>query len=292
MAELRAPLFLIGVGRSGSTVFQRLLGLHPRISWLSGLAERYPDRPAWNRALGRALEWPLVGEGLRRRFRPGECWGFWESLRPGFRRPFRDLVAADVTPRDRRRIPAALTAMMPPSRPHPLVKLTGWPRIGFLREIFPEARFVHLIRDGRAVAASLTEVGFWRGWQGPGGWRWGPLPPAYQELWESTGSSFHALAGLQWRRIVEVTAEAARALPPDRFLEVRYEDLCDRPRDTVDEILAFAGIGPSSRFHRRLETFPLESANDKWRRRLTADQQAALETVLVEPLAAYGYRGE
>lgn len=287
-----APLFLIGVGRSGSTVFQRLLGLHPRVAWLSGLAERYPHRPGWNRTLLRSLEWPAVGARLRRRFRPGECWSFWESLRPGFRRPFRDLGAGDVTPRDRRLIPPALEAMMPASRSRMMIKLTGWPRIGFLDALFPEARFLHLVRDGRAVAASLTAVGFWRGWAGPGQWRWGPLPPPYEALWEETGRSFVALAGLQWRYILEATAQASAGLGPDRFLEVRYEDLCREPSSTLERVLSFAGIEASETFSRRLATFPLKSANEKWRRDLSAEQQSQLEGVLREPLERYGYLPE
>jgi len=38
-------------------------------------------------------------------------------------------------------------------------KYTGWSRIAFFKEIFPEARFVHVIRDGRAVAACADAPG-------------------------------------------------------------------------------------------------------------------------------------
>lgn len=289
MTPLRAPLFLIGVGRSGSTVLQRLLGLHPQISWLSGMAERYPQRPGWNRGLLQALEWPLLGATLRRRFRPGECWGFWDRVHPGFRRPFRDLTAEDVTARDHHRFPSALRGMMSPHRPQPMVKLTGWPRIGFLAALFPEARFLHLVRDGRAVAASLCNVSFWRGWQGPSGWRWGPLPPAYEELWTEADRSFPALAGLQWRLLLDAAAKASRTLPPERFLEIRYEDLCREPQETLERALAFVGLSSTSSFSRRLEAVPLRSANEKWQKTLSEAHQTQLEHVLRPPLERYGY---
>jgi omega-hydroxy-beta-dihydromenaquinone-9 sulfotransferase len=41
-----------------------------------------------------------------------------------------------------------------------LLKITGWPRISFLSEIFEEAKLVHTMRDGRAVANSMLNVRF------------------------------------------------------------------------------------------------------------------------------------
>ena len=40
-------------------------------------------------------------------------------------------------------------------------KLTGPARISYVSSIFPEARFVHVVRDGRAVVQSLMKVEFW-----------------------------------------------------------------------------------------------------------------------------------
>ena len=51
-----------------------------------------------------------------------------------------------------------------------LLKITRWPMIGFLLEIFEEAKFVHMMRDGRAVTNSMLNVGFGRGRGGPKNW--------------------------------------------------------------------------------------------------------------------------
>ncbi len=61
------------------------------------------------------------------------------------------------------------------------LRITEWPRIGFLSEIFEDTVFVHADRDGRLVADSMLNVRFRRGWEGPGSWRFGPLSVEYEE---------------------------------------------------------------------------------------------------------------
>src|SRR5213078_3203453 len=89
-----------------------------------------------------------------------------------------------------------------------LVKITGWPRVGYLRAIFPDARFIHLIRDGRAVANSLIHTDFWRGWAGPSKWQWGEMGAEHHEEWERHGRSFVALAGIQWKIMMGAIRQA------------------------------------------------------------------------------------
>jgi len=51
------------------------------------------------------------------------------------------------------------------------------PRIGFLQAIFPDAKFIHIVRDGCAVANSRMNAPFWKGWQGLNTWG-GQMPRA------------------------------------------------------------------------------------------------------------------
>ena len=85
-----------------------------------------------------------------------------------------------------------------------------------LAEMFPEARFVHLIRDGRNVALSYIER------------PWGP---------STVGE-----AALYWRSRVSRGRAAGKALGGDRYLEARYENLVNDPETEVRRMCAFLGL--------------------------------------------------
>jgi omega-hydroxy-beta-dihydromenaquinone-9 sulfotransferase len=290
MTTLHKPIIIVGTGRCGSTVFHRLLATHPRVMWLSGFCDRYPTRPAINRRAVLAASHPLLRPLLGRKVQPGECYKFWDKHAFGFSEPCRDLVRADVSARVKKQVRAVMGAMLTPTRDRLLVKITGWPRIGYLNEIFEDARFIHIMRDGRAVASSLLHVNFWRGWYGPHGWRAGLLSPEDQATWESYDRSFTALAGLEWRIQMRAIETARRALDPARFLEVKYEDFCDNPREVARQVLAFSELPDSAAVERTVQATPIKNSQ-RWRDDLTPDQQTLLDDLLRDDLARHGYGG-
>lgn len=290
MTETKRPIFIVSVGRSGSSIYHELLSHHPRIAWLSGLCDRFPEMPGLNRAALGLTDLPLVGGLARRMFSPEECYAFWDHHSPGFSTPFRDLRADDVTRSQRDRIRTALGQLVTRGRDRLLVKLTGWPRIGFLHEIFPDARFVHIVRDGRAVVNSILQVDWWWGWRGMENWRFGPLSEVDRRDFERHRGSFVALAAIQWRLLLDAVERARSDLPEGVFLEVRYEDLCEDPLRVARETLDFCGLDPSSLLEERIRATSLESRNDKWRTELTEAQQGILRELMGPRLARYGYR--
>jgi hypothetical protein len=288
--KLTKPIILVGTGRCGSTIFHRLLATHPQLMWLSGFALKYPTKPDWNRWAVTAVGNPLVRRLLGDKIRPGECYRFWDTYAYGFSEPCRDLVRADVTPRVKKQVRAVLERMLTPRHNRLLVKITGWPRIGYLNEIFEDAKFVHIVRDGRAVASSLLHVNFWRGWYGPHGWRAGLLSPEDQATWEGYDRSFTALAGLEWRIQMRAIEAARRALDPKLFLEIKYEAFCEQPLETYRRVLEFAELPQSAELERQVKAASIKSTSNRWRDDLTAGQQAMLNDLLREDLLRYGYQ--
>jgi hypothetical protein len=283
------PIIIVGTGRCGSTVFHRLLATHPQLMWLSGFSLRYPTRPTWNKWAVEAMGNPLLRRLFGERIRPGECYRFWETYAYGFSEPCRDLVRTDVTARVKKRVHGAIQPMLTPARNRFLAKITGWPRIGFLNEIFEDAKFIHIIRDGRAVANSLLHVSFWRGWYGPQGWRAGLLSAGDQATWESYDRSFVALAGLEWRIQMRAIDAARERLDPKLFYEVKYEDFCRQPLETYRQVLEFAELPESAELERQVKAASIESTSQRWRDDLTPGQQAILDDLLREDLRRYGY---
>ncbi|MGH8165623.1 MAG: sulfotransferase, partial [Woeseiaceae bacterium] len=161
--EIDRPIFLVGFGRSGSTHIYRVFSFHPRLAWLSKMADDYPHRMWINSATLRAFGATPFAELIARKIPAREGWRYWDAYFPGFSEPFRDLTADDVTPHIHERMQQAVGRIKTPSRDRVLIKLTGWPRISFLQEIFPDARFIHILRDGRAAVNSLIQTAFWGG---------------------------------------------------------------------------------------------------------------------------------
>jgi len=283
------PIVVFGTGRSGTTVVHQMLATHPEIAWLSRVCNGYPETARLHRGILRSLQVSSADRLIRRFLPADECYGFWDELYPGFSEPCRDLTAADVSNRVERRIKQAADELVTSKRNRLLFKITGWPRIGFLDRVFPDARFVHVVRDGRAVANSLLAVDFWRGWQGPGNWRWGPLTAEYEAEWESHDRSFTVLAAIQWKILMDATEAACAAIDPARVHVLRYEDLCADALSAQKELADHCGLRWSRAFEASIRRHEVVDTNAKYRTELTGPQQLELEQVLEGHLHRYGY---
>jgi hypothetical protein len=287
--KITKPIIIVGTGRCGSTLFHRLMARHPQMMWLSPLCYKYPDKPEWNRMAVTAMDNPLLRRLFGEKIRPGENYKFWDKYAYGFSEPCRDLVRSDVSARVKKQVRAAFEPMLTAKRNRLLIKITGWSRIGYLSEIFEDARFIHILRDGRAVASSLLHVNFWKGWHGPQSWRAGLLSPEDQATWESYDRSFAALAGIEWRIQMRAMEAARRALDPALFHEVKYETFCEQPVESFKQVLEFADVPWSAEFEREIRAASIKSTSNRWRDDLAPRQQAILDDLLAEELRRYGY---
>lgn len=250
--------------------------------------------PGWPRLNGLvmgALNVPGLGRGVRRLVYPSEAYEFWDHYAPGFSGVTQDLRKDDVLPSVRTAVREAMERAIGPGRSRLVVKITGWPRIGFLKEIFPDARFVAVSRDGRAVAVSGFLTPWFNGWRGPENWAWGRLTREQRERWEAHNRSFLVLAGLAWEKLMKAQREASRRIPDDDFLEIRYEDLCRQPLRTFRSIAEFGSLRWTLEFERVVRGFTFQNGNDKWRRLLLASQQKMLSDCLSDALREYGFAG-
>lgn len=131
--------------------------------------------------------------------------------------------------------------------------------IADLAALFPDARFVHLVRDGRKVASSYfhklgnenyddrSNAAMQRYYDGDGS-----IPPPEKPYWwpvprkgDPAAAAFRGFDQFQriawhWAEINRVAMEALAALPADRTLFVRLEDLRESPA-LVGELYRFLG---------------------------------------------------
>ena len=124
----------------------------------------------------------------------------------------------------------------------------GWKRpittftIDIFFDAFPDGKIVHLIRDGRDCMLSRLDARMSAlhdplnqhvvfGNRGRGEYRGLPLNSETVERFRNEIEMWH------W--VTVVTFAMRGRTHPDRYLEVRYEDLCQRPTDTLGRIFAF-----------------------------------------------------
>jgi hypothetical protein len=127
-------------------------------------------------------------------------------------------------------------------------------RLGTLSELWPHAKIVHLIRDGRDVALSLLD----RTRTSRAAWRL----PSWEEDPVTT-------AALYWEWNVRLGREAGSLLEPERYCEVRYESLVGDPERECRRICTFLRVPYDDamvRFHEgRTRSQPGLSAKRAWR---------------------------
>lgn len=167
-----------------------------------------------------------------------------------------------------------------------LQKHTGFPRTQYLRTIFPDASFVHVLRDGRAVASSLARVGFFDGTLGS--WWWGPMRPEFEQEYLQSGKSPIVLAAITWKTLIDLIEPAMAELPSGQGTTVRYDELIARPELTMDELARFCGLRASPMFDRRVRRVRIDGSDDKWKL-LPREDRVLLEASLQDYLARLGF---
>lgn len=297
--EIKKPVLVIGTGRSGLTPLMQLIAYHKDFSWPSQYNTRFPNHYGVS-FISRIVELPFFNSRLKyMRFVPrhAEAFELWDNLFHGFRSPFRDLVADDVTPSVKNRFRHAVAQIMKYQRkPRFIAEYSGWSRIEFLRDIFPDAQFIHIVRDGRAVANSLTNIYYWMGWEGVYKWRWGALAEPLQRQWQKYDCSFLALAGIQWKILINNIMDKSSLLDKDSVLLIRYEDLVDNPETIAHQCLDFVGIDRNCRkFKKHSSTVKIVDANKQnfriraWRDNMSSKQMDMLNDLLADELARLDY---
>lgn len=202
--------FIVARGRSGTTLLRAMFDSHPQMA--------VPPESHFIVTMGRR----------RRRYESGSLFAvdrFVEDLSGhyGFRRWSLDagsvrsrLIEGRVaTYPDAIREVFALYASVNEKQRYAEKTPMNVIHIPFLARMFPESRFIHLIRDGRDVALSYLDADFGV---------------------ESVGE-----AAIYWRRFVRKGRDDGRTLGP-RYREIRYEDLLADPEAVLRSLCAFVEI--------------------------------------------------
>jgi hypothetical protein len=222
------PIFIIGCGRSGTTILGTALSKHSAVTYLN------EPRHLWYSA------YPITD--------------IWTSRAPA-RQGKLFLSEPDAEPDRSVRLKRLFHfETIVSGRPVLIEKLPiNAFRLRFISEIFPDARFVHIYRSGLEVARSIELLSA-RGsgnWFGVDSYKWNQLAEYATCREDTRGLPALCTNGfdkglLEWRLSTEAVVAHLRTLPADGYCELGYDELVDQPVDTVSRVLAFIGLDGGS----------------------------------------------
>jgi hypothetical protein len=300
--RIERPIFLVGMGRSGSTMIFEVLAAHPDLGWFSNYCDVFSAWPGMALVSRLCDLSPVFRKAVtpsdqaapwidRFRVGPSEAYRLWQEM-CGEKFRYDYLLGVRATTEERARTRRAVRQVLRwQGKPRFAAKITGPPRMEYLSSIFPDAIFVHIVRDGRAVVHSLLNVDFWkdRGRLHEPAWG-GGFPEPYRQRWEDLGRSPLVLAALQWRAVVEAARLEAEKLLPGQYHELRYEDFLGDPRQALQELCRTCDLRPSSRMEAFLSSrFRLHDRNVQHAERFTPEERRMLQELLDDPLRRMGY---
>lgn len=242
--EIREPIMIVCTGRSGSTVFYRMLALHRDVGWLSTYNQVFPSQ-TWLSTFSLLYEWQILAR-VRNAFffpKPYSPYTFWGRYLPGITRHDRPLYPEDVPEESieplRRKIAKVLRYQR---KSRFLMKVTGWARMAYFDRLFGDTIFIYLKRNPLDVVASwikedrlnvTTELDSEK-------WEWGAVPERYRALSLELGGGPHLSAAVKTQLDLDDIRENIARFP-GRCFELGYEQLwsirsraCGRLPSSVD----------------------------------------------------------
>jgi hypothetical protein len=274
-------LFIVGAARSGTTLLQRMVDSHPQIAvvnetyWLPRKAR--PDQG-------------LTPNGLVTERLVDELVANPKFDRMGLTRERLEQILVAESPISYPDFVSRLFDLYALARGKSLAgdKSPGYVRkIEKLHRLWPTAKFVHLIRDGRDVCLSMLD------------WGKGDRVAGQDGTWARDPVVSTAL---YWRRSVLLGQEAGATLGAERYREVRYETLVTQPREQAGALCDFLQIPfdeamlrfhegrtkPSGRSSKARWLPPVPGLRD-WRSQMAPGSLELFEAAAGELLESLGY---
>jgi len=274
------PFFIIGSGRSGNTLLRTILVGNPTVcippeSYVLGRVIR-------DYRLLRPLPWSILARLVVARFESCRHFSSWGIDVRGFHR-----IAADLPP-ERRDLANLLDGFYRhyAESKCPLAERWGdktplnTRSVHLIDDVFPRARYIHMIRDGRDVVSSYLQAGLYT------------RPEDACERWHDS---------------VERARAFGAKIGASRYMEVFYEDLVRDPEPVTRRTCAFldleylpgmletsgraAGLGDTRELtHHRNVHKPITTGSiGSWRRRLDGPTRKLVEERLAPTLSALRY---
>lgn len=276
------PIILVGTQRSSTTWFGRMFSAHPDLAY-------------W--------------------VEPRHVWTWGNSYLPDDR-----LTEEHARPRVQRHIRAVFDRFVRRRGKSRLCEKTpsNCLRLPFIHAVYPDAKIVLIVRDGRSVIRSTAEVMgkgvptgriLQRALQTPP-WEWpayvpragrtlqrkitrkpldywGPRPPGWSE-WRGKDST-NVMLARQWASTIHIAVEDANRLGPDVVHMIRYENMMRSPRETMQGVIDYVELPGSEHIVEEVVNSVDPSRQRKWRNVLTEETLEEIRPHMEPTLDWLGY---
>lgn len=234
-----SPIFIIGCGRSGTTILGKILSEHPEVTYLNEphhlWAEVFPNTDIWSANAG------IVG---------GKLFLSEEDIDEKSARVLSRSFQFETFLTHRKRFIEKL----------PINAF----RLGFIHAIFPTAQFVFIHRNGLEVAASIEKICEISPWFGAQDFKWKQLERFCLENTVTRGlpelcHTNYERGLLEWRLSIEATIDFFHQRQDVQVHELSYSALLNEPSQTVGGVLEYLSLDKS----KRVLDFATEQLNRK-----------------------------
>lgn len=293
MADAARPRLVVGTGRCGSTLLSRMLSQNPGVlslfEWFSGIDQffRFQEGPVRGRELADRLrqDHPMLTAVLKRGYEVPEVTYPFDSSNARFGLgdpvPWSLAIALPRISEDPDRLFDDMIHFVEERPEQPLAlhyrEIFEWLNqrhgrrwwiersgasieyAGELNRLFPDARFLHIHRDGRETALSMREYPVLRLSVSVMYGLVGEIEYSHEGLTAMEADDGGAidrlletrpaieLFGRYWSEQVERGLDALAEIPADRIFELRFEDLVADPHRHLAEIRDFFEIDTKSK---------------------------------------------
>ncbi len=289
--------FIVGSGRCGTNLLNNMLRCHPDIlpitetHFISTLATKINNQKLSFEAFWNILDQHYTSKGDKKwidiHLEAGNIFN-----KKAFKQHFQNTCKQQQINTNPQRISTFFQQCYKSTKHSTIIDKT--PQYGLhmsaIAKFFPQAKFIHLIRDGRFVATSMTKhLGICKLIHGG--------HPEKLQHFSYQGQLTHLPAksatlkeSIQyWKTMVKATQKESKQLAEGYYLEIRYEDLIITPKKIIQQISDFLSLPQKSFWQWRASLLPRPDAFNKEIRRLSAQEYEQLTHLSKNMLEEFGY---